>query len=58
MLGFIATIFCFVFIAWGSFAAGQDSTERKLRDLCIKNNPTIEVGKIDAYCNERLYLKD
>lgn len=34
------------------------STEEKItHERCVKANPTVPVGEIQAFCNERLYKK-
>lgn len=53
----IAFLIAFGFNVFFFTSIGSAQTEERLYDLCVKDNPTIEVGKIEAYCNDRLYLK-
>lgn len=53
----ILFLIAFFFNVFFFMAIGSAQTEEKLYGMCVKDNPTIEVGKIEAYCNDRLYLK-
>lgn len=37
---------------------GVEDTQRTYHARCVNANPTVSVGDIDAFCKERLYLKD
>jgi len=39
-------------------AIGMSTYQDKLYNRCVKANPTVESGKINSYCEERLYIKE
>lgn len=38
--------------------AGGNFVVNSIKESCVKDNPSVPVGEIRKYCNNRLYLKD
>lgn len=57
MTNFLFGIVIFLIFCVG-IIIGVDNTQRIYHARCVEANPTVPVGDIDAFCKERLYLKD
>lgn len=50
-------LFTFIIFCVG-VVLGISTEEKIVYERCVKANPTVPVGEIKEFCNDRLYVKE
>lgn len=57
MTNFLFGLIIFIIFCVG-IMVGISTEEKIVYERCVKANPTVPVGEIKEFCNDRLYVKE